>query len=241
MCFPLTEDWLAPAELENFGRTCGTPTRKDFMVAGLTLAYEMYSIAQEYIDNTEDPTILDWGIGAARVAVPLKRGVMPNARVIGCDVDRVNVSWCQTNLPDIPVELCDFYPPLDLASGSVDMIYGISVMTHLTVGAQLAWLKELRRVLKPGGICVLSTHGEYALSQSGISDSTFFRQLAANGISDILADSTLGPLLEVKNYYRSTFQKRRHVEEEWSRYLRIVQYYPAAIQTHQDLVIMRKE
>jgi hypothetical protein len=35
-------------------------------------------------------------------------------------------------------------------------------MTHLTEGAQYAWLKELRRILRPGGLCLLSTHGEYA-------------------------------------------------------------------------------
>src|SRR5258708_7051462 len=47
-------------------------------------------------------------------------------------------------------------PPLDVADGSVDLIYGQSVLTHLTRATTLAWLAEVRRVMRPGGLAMLT-------------------------------------------------------------------------------------
>ena len=121
------------------------------------------------------------------------------------------------------------------------MIYGISVMTHLTQGTQFAWLKEIRRVLKPGGICVLTTHGEYAFLIHNFLDRYVINQLASIGISDITVDANLGPKLEFEKYYRGTFQLRRQVEDQWSKFLNLIAYYPAGLQVFQDIVVMRKE
>jgi hypothetical protein len=56
----------------------------------------------------------------------------------------------------------------------------------------------------------------------------------------MIPDVNLGPELELKNYYRGTYQLRRHIEEEWSRYLEVVQFYPAAIDAFQDIVVLKK-
>ena len=165
MCFPLTHDWLLVPDEPHFHRTCGAVTANDFITGGVTTAYQLHSLAKVFLGSIDRLSILDWGVGCGRVAVPLKRAMNTGAQIIGMDIDRVNVDWCRAHLDDIAVSLCDFYPPLDLESESLDMIYGISVMTHLTEAAQFVWLKELRRLLKPGGICVLTVHGEHALVQ----------------------------------------------------------------------------
>jgi SAM-dependent methyltransferase len=127
------------------------------------------------------------------------------------------------------------------------LVYGISVMTHLTEGAQYAWLKELRRILKPGGICVLTIHGEYAFIRNldFIHQHRQFdfmiKQFSFNGISDLINDGNLGPQLDIKRYYRSTFQISGQVEEQWSRFFKIIAFYPAGLHVAQDIVVMRKE
>ena len=51
-------------------------------------------------------------------------------------------------------------PPLLFEPQSFDLIYGISVFTHLNQQFQPRWLQELRRILKPDGMLILSLHGE---------------------------------------------------------------------------------
>jgi SAM-dependent methyltransferase len=52
-------------------------------------------------------------------------------------------------------------PPALLDSNTFDLIYAFSVLTHLSVDLQKEWLAEFRRLLRPGGILIFSTHGEF--------------------------------------------------------------------------------
>jgi SAM-dependent methyltransferase len=241
VCAPLGEGWLVAPSQQNIERTCGPCSLPFFELTGVTAAYQIRALAQKFLAGQARITILDWGVGCARVAAPLKRAMMPEAHVLGVDVDSVNVDWCRKNVSDIDVALADFFPPLEIEPASVDLIYGVSVMTHLTEGAQLAWLKEFRRILKTGGICILSTHGNFALAKANYSDPSAIQQVRQRGITDILPDSILGPKLNLRDYYRATFQTRRQVEEQWSYYLKIIAYYPAGFQAFQDIVVLRKE
>src|SRR5262249_14848680 len=50
--------------------------------------------------------------------------------------------------------------PLRYRDASFDLVYAFSVFTHLPESLQLAWMGELRRVLRPGGYLLISLHGE---------------------------------------------------------------------------------
>ena len=51
-------------------------------------------------------------------------------------------------------------PPLNISDHSVDVLYCVSVFTHLSENQHNAWLKEILRVLKPGDLFVGTFHGE---------------------------------------------------------------------------------
>lgn len=233
-------DWMTFPEEKNSRRTCGPGAMRDQLVnTGLSTAYQLLTIAKKYARSPID-AILDWGVGYGRVAIPLKRVIAPHARVFGIDVDKFNVEWCRENLPDIEISSCDFFPPTSFAPSSIDFVYAISVMNHLTEQNQIKWLIELRRILKPGGIAILSAVTEHALITYGNLDPVTLRDLYARGITDAQLDYNLGPHLEVKDYYRATCQLSQHITSIWGQFFEIAAVYPGAFGGVQDAVVLRK-
>jgi ubiquinone/menaquinone biosynthesis C-methylase UbiE len=102
--------------------------------------------------------ILDWGCGCARVArhwSDLSRDV----EFHGCDINSDLVSWCSANMPFGSFKTSAALPPLPYPDDHFDLLYGISVLTHLLFDAHFLWAAEIWRVLKPGGFAVLTAQG----------------------------------------------------------------------------------
>lgn len=102
--------------------------------------------------------ILDFGCGAGR----LLRHLLPEARageVEGCDIDAASIDWIESALsPPLTVWQSSEAPPLPRPDGHYDLVIALSVFSHL--GANWpAWLIELHRVLKPGGLLVATFIG----------------------------------------------------------------------------------
>jgi SAM-dependent methyltransferase len=108
----------------------------------------------------EATRVMEWGCGSARTLRHLP-GLLPQGvEYFGSDYNPETVAWCRANINGVSFIQNDLSPPLPLESSSIDVIYAISVLTHLSVAQQHAWLKELRRVLRPGGCLILTTNGE---------------------------------------------------------------------------------
>src|SRR5262249_47885870 len=110
-----------------------------------------------------------------------------------------------------------------------------SVLTHLTRDAQIAWLEELRRLLRPGGLVLASVNGEFAASFSHAEE---IRSTVRGGaISDSFMDATLDGIAPPR-YYRRWVQPRAYTGREFGRVLRIVEYRERVLSNLQDLVVM---
>lgn len=106
----------------------------------------------------ENLRVLDWGCGCGRLARHWG-GEADSIRLHGCDINPELVGWCDANLPFGQFAVSPFDPPLAYADGSFDLIYGISVLTHLTFEEHYRWMRELHRLLSPDGVAVLTGHG----------------------------------------------------------------------------------
>lgn len=104
--------------------------------------------------------VMEWGCGSARSLRHLP-GLLPQGvDYFGSDYNPEAVAWCKTNINGVSFIQNDLSPPLPLEIDSFDVIYAVSVLTHLSVTQQRAWLKELRRVLRFDGCLILTTNGE---------------------------------------------------------------------------------
>jgi SAM-dependent methyltransferase len=133
-------------------RVAGTADADWFLRSGRA-AYD--SIAA-HVPLGETESILDFGCGCGRVT---RYWDGFEGSVSGSDVSTRAVDWCRTNLRFARFEANRLAPPLAFADESFDLVYALSVFTHLTDDLQLAWRDELRRVLRPGGRLLLTTHG----------------------------------------------------------------------------------
>lgn len=172
-------------------------------------------------------SILDWGCGPARVLRHMPE-VIPEAKAYsGTDYNNKTIAWCRDNLSQIDFSNNSLMPPLVYPDESFDLVYGISIFTHLSEEAHRKWLDELIRVLKKGGVLFLTLHGEGFLDKLSEAERTTFKsgKLVVRG--------------QVKEGHRTyaAFQPPGYVKE-WTRQLKVLEHTPG--KGEQDVWVFEK-
>jgi SAM-dependent methyltransferase len=133
-------------------RVAGTADAEWFLRSGRAA----YDAIVAHVPLADHESVLDFGCGCGRVT---RYWADYEGAVCGSDVSQKAVDWCRDNLAFASFTRNGLAPPLDFDDATFDLVYALSVFTHLTEHLQLAWRDELRRVLRPGGRLLLSTHG----------------------------------------------------------------------------------
>lgn len=104
--------------------------------------------------------ILDWGCGPGRIIRHLPDIIGNHCELFGTDYNKKSIDWCLKNLTGINFNHNDINAALPYEDDFMDVIFGISVFTHLSEQHHFKWFNELHRVLKPKGIMLLTTQGD---------------------------------------------------------------------------------
>jgi SAM-dependent methyltransferase len=105
--------------------------------------------------------ILDFGCAEGRMLRHLRDG--SQRELWGVDINAERITWCQQHLaPPLRFATTTTMPHLPFADGYFDLIYAISVFTHISELAD-AWFLELLRVLRTGGYVYLTIHDEHSI------------------------------------------------------------------------------
>jgi SAM-dependent methyltransferase len=104
--------------------------------------------------------LLDFGCGCGRVIRHWKD--LPG-KVRGTDYNPHLVAWCAAQLSFAEFDVNSFEPPLPFEDDRFDLIYSISIFTHLDAPQQVPWMRELTRVVRPGGLVLITVSGEERL------------------------------------------------------------------------------
>ena len=109
--------------------------------------------------------MLDFGCGSGRII----RYIDPKGhdRVMRVDIDQTAIRCCQSNLPGYQFEHVDPDPPTSLPDGYFDLIYTISVFTHLNEEMQFSWPQKIERLLAPDRIFIAVLHEDYHRTLDG--------------------------------------------------------------------------
>jgi|SRR5581483_1598094 len=184
---------------------------------------------------SEFRSILDFGCGSGRVLRWFEG--RKDASLRGVDISEEAIDWCKENLVFAEFVKCNPMPPLPYKDEQFDLIYGISVLTHLDETFQFAWLEELNRILRPGGILMSTIHGDnkarmdLSPSEKAIYQDLGFlyKRVSMNGGVDN------GP-----DFYQVAYHSKKYVEQVWSRYFKILGYIGHGAMHVQDLIVMEK-
>lgn len=178
--------------------------------------------------------VLDFGCGPGRV-LDCVRDMHPGGELHGCDIDAEAIGWAAENLGErAAFRVNPLSPPLPYEDESFDLVYAVSVFTHLPEDLQRAWLFELRRVVKPGGL-VLTTKldaGEYDLVPEPV------KQLAAETGFAYWGEADLTDGLP--DVYRLAYHTDAYVERVWGTYFEVLHIGSHDINRTQDAVLMRR-
>lgn len=227
----------------------GAPGVREFLDGGRQAADELEAALGRSF--SEFDSILDLGCGSGRV-LPHVAAAAPAARCAGCDVDSDAIEWASRHHPQLEWSVSGAEPPLPFADDSFALVYSISVLSHLAEPAQDSWLHEVARVLRPGGVALLSVHGAHAFEQfrTGRVSSSWCRRGAFArgplGGSEFVFEPYIrsvwndGELPGVAQEYGLAFHGEQYIRERWTRAFRIDAILPRAVTSWQDLVVCRQ-
>jgi cyclopropane fatty-acyl-phospholipid synthase-like methyltransferase len=100
--------------------------------------------------------VLDFGCGWGRIARFFLREVDPS-RLWGIDVNEKAVTVCKQTSRWGTYRTTSPFAPSTFPDESFDLIYAYSVFSHLSEPCHASWIMDFARILRPGGIVIVST------------------------------------------------------------------------------------
>lgn len=224
----------------------GLTDAADFASHGASFMRALAGISPKALESFD--SVLDYGVGCGRLARMFKGF---KGRYVGADVDARQLDWTSANLPHVECVLVEPREPLPFRDDTFEAVIAVSVFTHLSEPDQLFYLAELGRVVKPGGVLMLTTHGERAVARA-IADTRVRTMLTlscgelkrlrlvfekGSGFHFV---RQLGHLTTEQYDYGMSFISSAYVRRCWPAILGEVEIHPGALHDFQDVVLIRK-
>lgn len=139
--------------------TAGTADSVWFVESGRSSAQAIREAAGRHgVPFDSVRLMLDFGCGCGRVLRHWQP--LSSIAIHGSEPSEQLAEWSSRNLPFALVLRSAPLPPLPYESDVFDLVYAVSIFTHLTEQAQLLWMAELARIIRPGGLLLLTVHGD---------------------------------------------------------------------------------
>jgi SAM-dependent methyltransferase len=233
----------------------GEPDVRRFVEHGRDVATAVVQAADAAGSCVPDAdAILDFGCGCGRIVQPMLH--LAAARTLtGTDVDAEAIAWLAEAHGDrAEFVVNEFSPPLRFDDGRFDLLYTVSILTHFDEPMQDRWLAEIARVLRPGGVALISLHGEHAYDvvragrQSAVSADQLERLRRHGSLGDEgfifepyeHRSANRGQFPGIAGAYGLTFQSSERVASRWVDRFDVIDHRPLAVNNWQDLVVVRR-
>ena len=189
------------------------------------------SLINDY-SGVQEMRVYEWGCGPARLMRHLAK-YLPDKKIslYGTDVNPKSVRWCQQHFPNMTFARNSSLPPVSFGDRFFDVIYAISVFTHLSGHGFISWLQELGRLLVTNGIIILTTHGQNFMEMMLPREKELFLK------EQIVVRQQIA---EGKKWY-STFHPKQFVQKSLPDNLHLAAHLENSPLSSQDVWVVRKK
>jgi SAM-dependent methyltransferase len=150
------------AEFDRFADEYHEQHRANIAITGEDPAYFAAYKIRLFADalharGIESGRILDFGSGTGN-SLPFFRQHLPQATLTGADVSQRSLDLAESRFPGTArlLRIDDDHIPGE--DGSFDAAFSACVFHHIPHEQHVAWLRELRRVVRPGGLLAIFEH-----------------------------------------------------------------------------------
>ena len=227
----------------------------------LEKGFVVYRLFRTLIERHHGPidecaALLDFGCGWGRILRFFLKD-MASEKLWGIDMWDLQVELAKQTNP-----YCNFLhvakdPPTALHDETFDVVVSFSVFSHISEASHKQWLAEFKRILRPGGIFIVTTWGRertdfFESVRTGSSsawDEHYNQSMARSfpGREKWLAAYDSGQFCHVdldyagNSDYGETCIPNSYVSREWSKSFTILDYIEDRSVCTQNVVVARKE
>lgn len=227
---------VAKNAAKNWQGYCGACRRRFDMIGG--------AIASHYGDRAQDLSVLDWGCAAGGVSILLATEM--GLHMHSADVCEHSIAWLSRVAPFLSCSTLIPGEALPFDDARFDIVFGISVFTHLPPDAHDHYLGELRRITVPGGLVMLTVHSHFAVRHNAERKlDPAFHPYEDKALCDagILYRSYPAKTLDAMAFaehadYGLTYHSREFIESRFGRFFDILSIEEGRL-GRQDLLTLR--
>jgi SAM-dependent methyltransferase len=216
-----------------------------FMKGGRRCFEPLKAAILSYQDSPiKDLRILDFGAGCGR---SIQFFYPELAELWATDVDASAIDFLRRTYPKINADTNEYDPPTRYASDSFDVVYSVSIWTHLPLDKQIPWLEEIHRILKPQGLALITVLGNESLAKESFNQSYKIgltpEKLTEEGTVYVEYPTELKSkvLPGIEQSYGVTYHAANYIRKVWGRKFEVLDIQTRVIDDLQDLVVLKKK
>ncbi len=203
--------------------------------------------------------LLDFGCGWGRTLRPFMKDIQPD-NLFGTDSTSRFLTAARGCNPYLNFLACGVAPPTLLGAESLDYIISWSVFSHLDEFLAQRWIEEFSRLLKPGGLLMITTQSRRFIAfcaeqrmrrASGIRLEHGWYEACADSFTDESHENAryeAGHFLHAApvarpnllSHYGEAIIPRGYIVKHWSPMFRLVEFLDNPARLPQVLVVMQK-
>ncbi len=207
-----------------------------------------------------DTRMLDFGCGWGRILRLFMKDVRPE-NLFGVDVTSRFLMEARRCNPALAFLSCGLAPPMIMKDQSLDLVVSFSVFSHLDEFLAGLWINEFHRLLKPGGLAIITTQSRRFLAfcaeqrlrrASGIRLEHGWHEACADSFTDEpLANARYdaGRFLHATPsrrpnpgaHYGEAIIPRAYISQKWGQLFRIIEFLDDPSRVPQVFIVLQKK